>query len=50
MGEWARLRKLRKAIQRRSKSVNITHLDVLVTRKACIAAKHMDIGAGGADK
>jgi hypothetical protein len=34
-------------IRRRGKSVDITHLDVLACRKACIAAKRMDIRTGG---
>jgi hypothetical protein len=41
---------VRKTIQRRGKSVNITHFDMLVCRKACIAAENMDIGRSGADK
>jgi hypothetical protein len=39
-----------KTIQRRGKSVDITDLDMLVCRKACIAAEHMDIRTSGADK
>jgi hypothetical protein len=39
-----------KPVQRRSKSIDITHLDVLVCGKVCIAAEYMDIGTGGADK
>jgi hypothetical protein len=46
----ARLLAVRKTIQRRGKFVNITHFDMLVCRKACIAAENMNIGRSGADK
>jgi len=48
--EYARLLALCKTFQRSGKSVDIIHLDVLVCRKARIAAEHVDIGTGRADK
>jgi hypothetical protein len=39
-----------KTIQRSGKSIDISHVDVFVCRKACIAAEYMDIGTGGTEK
>jgi hypothetical protein len=48
--ECAKLLALCQTIQRCGKSVDITHLDVLACRKACIAPERMDIGTGEADE
>jgi hypothetical protein len=32
------------------KAVDIPHLDMLVCRKVCVQAEHMDIGTGWANK